>query len=144
MTSITSHMEGHEGSSLGTTFAEHSIRRQRTPPTSTSISPSRKPSIRGLRTLQQLHSTEYPQDNVDNVITRPETDRTFLGDDENDGTRLRNAHSPNHKSTEGTPLFTITEQDSISTLKTMPSNQTFQRRVLTWQPPQTEKHDLRS
>ena len=37
---------------------------------------------------------------------------------------------------EGTRLFLISERNSVQTLKTMPSNRTFQRRILTWQPSQ--------
>jgi len=35
---------------------------------------------------------------------------------------------------EGTPLFSISEQNSVATFGTVPDNDTFQRRISTWQP----------
>lgn len=58
-------------------------------------------------------------------------------EDSNNALKSEGDGNQDRNTAEGTPLFTITEQNSIATLKTIPTNLTFQQRILTSQPPNT-------
>jgi len=94
--------------------------------------PSKEISTAEL-TLHQPDSMESPH-NERGAVTNDQRTHEHRDPNGDWATRSRHEHPLDQRSTEGTPLFTITEQNSVPTLRTMPSNWTFQRRILTWQP----------
>lgn len=103
---------------------------------------ARKPSMRTIIPMQYPDSSEdTPSDHSSLFNAVPSRSKTTSNDStqgseaEKEGRRDADATesgpSGNHT---GTRLFTITEQKSVPTLKTMPSNWTFQRRIFPVQP----------
>ncbi|TKA34054.1 hypothetical protein B0A50_00034 [Salinomyces thailandicus] len=116
---------------------------------STSLHPS-SPRLSSSGVTRSDSSTLYNAE----PITKPH-DHLFLASDSTDA--ASDAHDVDVLSScvpvdarlqasgvEGTPLFTITEQNSLATLRTIPANTSFQRRVASWQAlpsaPNTQLH----
>lgn len=111
-------------------------------PGETTIQSTRNPSMRAfIPTSYPDSSEDMPSDHSSlfNAVTsnsKATSNDSTQGseaekEDSRDGSATGTSPSGTHT---GTRLFTITEQKSVPTLKIMPSNRTFQRRIFSAQP----------
>lgn len=114
--------------------------------------PVRKPSMQDLSTDLAIHSSDgTPSEHssiydasiggirLSEMMTSSETDDMSVRRDDPAAQEVRFVNKPN-----GTPLFTIVEQKSLSTLRTIPSNWTFQRRIVTFDPASSSSTSYKS
>ncbi|KAF2164635.1 hypothetical protein M409DRAFT_25031 [Zasmidium cellare ATCC 36951] len=102
----------------------------------------RIPSMRTIIPVQYADSSEDTPSDHSSVFNAVPSSRKTASNDSTQGTGAEKEASQDASTAEpapgeshtGTRLFTITEQKSVPTLKTMPSNWTFQRRIVTAQP----------
>lgn len=112
--------------------------------------PVRKPSVRDMSAELAIHSSDgTPSDHsslYDATVSGQGTHHlpgiTTSSEAEDSGACRPTSESHSTAThqvrfvnkTNGTPLFTIAEQKSLNTLRTVPSNWTFQRRIVTYDP----------